>query len=402
MRIAPVLLALLASTLLAAAPAPALGADESHVGVAVSPQTPARVTAPAPPADGLQEARRLVKQGQTAQAMEQVDRYLKIHPKDAQARFLKGLLLTEQHKTTEAIKEFTDLTRDYPELPEPYNNLAVLYAGQGEYQKAKFALEAAIRTHPSYATAQENLGDIYAKMASQAYDKALQLDRSNTTAQTKLALIRNIFTPPDSVGVAPQPAAEPARLPPMAAAGETKVAPPPARVATAKAPVASPSLPTSNKAAAVAPKPAAESHAKSGTHQANGEKAEKEESGHAAREPAAAEKAEVLKALDAWAKAWSAKNVKGYLAAYAKGFKTPDGEKRAKWEETRRQRISAPKTIHVAIVDPRVSLTGAKRAAVSFKQVYRSNTLKTLTTRKSMTMVKSGERWLIVEEKVGR
>ncbi len=105
---------------------------------------------------------------------------------EANRLFKQGLALTEQGKTAEAIKVFTSLTEDYPQLPEPYNNLAVLYAGQGQYEKAKVALEMAIRTHPSYATAHENLGDIYAKMASQAYDRALQLDKSNTSSATKL------------------------------------------------------------------------------------------------------------------------------------------------------------------------------------------------------------------------
>ncbi len=88
---------------------------------------------------------------------------------------------------------FTELTRTIPELPEPYNNLAVLYAGQGDYDKARKALEMAIRTHPSYAVAHENLGDIYATLASQAYDKALQLDSNNATARKKLALIKELF-----------------------------------------------------------------------------------------------------------------------------------------------------------------------------------------------------------------
>jgi tetratricopeptide (TPR) repeat protein len=89
---------------------------------------------------------------------------------------------------------FSKLTEDYPELPEPYNNLAVIYAQQKQYDKAKQALEMAIRTHPSYATAHENLGDIYARLASQAYDKALQIDSSNSSAQNKLALIRDLMS----------------------------------------------------------------------------------------------------------------------------------------------------------------------------------------------------------------
>ena len=144
--------------------------------------------------DDFAEAGKLFRGGQQAQALERVDNFLKANPKDARGRFLKGLILTEQSKQAEAIRVFTALTEDYPELPEPYNNLAVLYASQGQYDKARNALEISIRTHPSYATAHENLGDIYAKMASQAYDKALQLDKSNTAAQTKLEMIKQLFS----------------------------------------------------------------------------------------------------------------------------------------------------------------------------------------------------------------
>src|SRR3954470_24874168 len=155
--------------------------------------------------DDFIEAGKLFRAGQQAQALERVDTFLKANPKDARGRFLKGLILTEQGKQADAIKTFTGLTEDYPELPEPYNNLAVLYASQGQYDKARTALEMSIRTHPSYATAHENLGDIYAKMASQAYDKALQLDKSNTAAQTKLEMIKELFS-----STTTRPAAKPA------------------------------------------------------------------------------------------------------------------------------------------------------------------------------------------------
>ena len=153
--------------------------------------------------DDYQEAQKLFRGGQQSQALERVDSFLKGNPKDARARFLKGLILTEQNKTADAIRIFTGLTEDYPELPEPYNNLAVLYAQQGQYDKARSALELSIRTHPSYATAHENLGDIYAKLASQAYDKALQLDKANTAAQTKLGLIKELFSSTAPKGVKP-------------------------------------------------------------------------------------------------------------------------------------------------------------------------------------------------------
>src|SRR5689334_18159077 len=83
--------------------------------------------------DPLQDANQLFRQGQFDRAMDRVNTYLATRPKDARGRFLKGLILTEQNKPNEAIKMFTELSQDYPELPEPYNNLAVLYASQGQY-----------------------------------------------------------------------------------------------------------------------------------------------------------------------------------------------------------------------------------------------------------------------------
>src|SRR5690349_15023146 len=150
----------------------------------------------------LQEASRLLKAGQRDQALERVNKALAANPRDAQARFMKGLILTEQGKHAEAVDIFTKLTQDYPNLPEPYNNLAVIYASQGQYDKARAALEQSIRTHPSYATAYENLGDVYAKLASQAYGKALQLDASNTGAQNKLSLVRELVREPQTATAA--------------------------------------------------------------------------------------------------------------------------------------------------------------------------------------------------------
>ncbi|MDA0225469.1 MAG: tetratricopeptide repeat protein, partial [Proteobacteria bacterium] len=168
----------------------------------------------------VQEASRLLKAGQREQALEQVNKVLAGKPRDAQARFLKGIILTEQGNTKEAVDLFLKLTQDYPDLPEPYNNLAVIYAAQGQYDKARAALEQSIRTHPSYATAHENLGDVYAKLASQAYDRALQLDSANAGAQNKLALVRELVGTPQAVKVAvarPAPAEKPRLVePPMA------------------------------------------------------------------------------------------------------------------------------------------------------------------------------------------
>ncbi len=157
-------------------------------------------------ADEVQDINQLFRTGDLTTALARADKFLARNPNNAQARFLKGLILTDLGKSAEAIQVFTALTENYPELPEPYNNLAVLHAAEGRYDAAKNALEMAIRAHPGYATAHENLGDLYVRMAAQAYAKALQADGSNQTAKAKLALIRELVS-----GNKPAaPAAEPA------------------------------------------------------------------------------------------------------------------------------------------------------------------------------------------------
>lgn len=142
----------------------------------------------------LAQAEELLKQKQHEQALKRVEAYLSSRPKDARGRFLKGVILSEQSKAEDAIGVFIALTGDYPELPEPYNNLAVLYAGQGDYDKARAALEMAVRANPGYAIAYENLGDIYSRMAGQAYDKAAKLDKANRTAPLKLKAVNEMLT----------------------------------------------------------------------------------------------------------------------------------------------------------------------------------------------------------------
>lgn len=146
------------------------------------------------PSNDLAQVDQWLKDGQSERALERVERYLADRPKDARGRFLKGVILTERKQPQDAIKIYTDLTHDYPDLPEPYNNLAVLHAAQGDYDQARTALEMAIRVKPDYAVAYENLGDIYANMAARAYNKAAQLDRGNKTAPLKLKQVTELLS----------------------------------------------------------------------------------------------------------------------------------------------------------------------------------------------------------------
>lgn len=141
-------------------------------------------------ADELQDVSKLVANGKLDDAEKRADAFLAKNPKDAQMRFLKGVILTQRGARDEAIKVYTGITQDYPELPEPYNNLAVIYAGQGAYDKARDALEMAIRITPNYATAYENLGDVHAALAAQAYQNARRYDPNSAAALRKLNAAR--------------------------------------------------------------------------------------------------------------------------------------------------------------------------------------------------------------------
>ena len=250
-------------------------------------------------------------------------------------RFLKGVIQTEAGRPADAIATFTKLTEDYPELPEPYNNLAVLYAGQSQFDKARAALEMAIRTNPSYATAHENLGDVYAKLASQAYSKALQLDAGNTGVQPKLALIRELF------------AAAAAKAPRRAASGTRRAAPAPA---PAPAVAARPRRRHRHRppavAAAPAPAPAGRPAAAAPRRHRGGCRPPPRRRGR----PAAAKDVEA--AVQAWAAAWAAKDMGGYLGAYGKEFDPPGKMSRKAWEDERRARIVGKSQHQRAAVGP--------------------------------------------------
>ena len=311
---------------------------------------PALASAPA-----VQEAQTLLSQGDSKGALDRLDRYLATSPQDAEARFNRGLVLVKLNRTDEAIKVFTDLTRDYPQLPEPYNNLAVLYAQKGDYEKARDALEAALATHPAYATAHENLGDIYSALAGAAYNRALQLDQGNQAVRYKLSLINQLgngpggYTPAGTTSV-------PAGNPKSEAIG---AAPPPPAAATAAATPATPAAPAAT---------------------------------------ADADSAAVTGTLNAWAKAWAAKDVDGYLSFYAADFQ-PESGSRAQWEAQRRERVAKPSRISVRVLNPQLSRIDAHHVRVNFIQDYASDTVND-KARKTVELSNNGGSWKIVRETI--
>lgn len=309
-----------------------------------------------PAAATMAEARQAINEGRYAQALGILDRHLKANPQDAEARFSRGLVLVRMQRTDEAIQVFADLTRDFPQLPEPYNNLAVLYAQRGDYERARDALEAALSTHPSYSTAHENLGDVYTALATAAYNRALVLDRDNDAIRVKLNLLNQME--------ATTPTTE------VAATSPAETATPVATPTPAPTAVTTPT-PVQTPAPAAEPAPVADNTISDG----------------------------VTRTLFGWASAWSNQNVDGYLDAYHPDFDPEDGSTRAQWARVRRARVSAPDSINVRLVEPSVEVVSPDEATATFIQIYESDSYSD-RVRKRLVMRPAGGEWKIYREAV--
>ena len=268
---------------------------------------------------------------------------------------------------------------------------------QLQLERARVSLEMAARTNSNYAPAQEGLGDIYTKLAIQAYTKTLQLDGNNTAVASKLAVMRPLFSAdaqgqnvagaaPTRAYVAPMNRAVAAPVVPMAASPVPAMpvvpAAPPASVIGASASNSAAFVPAAPSpapvVAAVAPAPAPSS---------------------LTSDPSIAAGKEVEGAVYAWAKAWSAKDVATYLKAYGKDFATPGGHTRKAWEAERRNRIVSKTRISVKLSELLVDVR-ADKASVSFKQEYNADAVNN-SDRKTLELVKEGGRWVIVKEYIG-
>jgi Flp pilus assembly protein TadD/ketosteroid isomerase-like protein len=338
--------------------------------VSSQPLTPAAAspTAPMTASPEAAEVQRLIREGQNSQALKLIDEVLTRNPKDPQMRFRRGVALSMLDRKPEALTVFQKLVDDHPDMPAPYNNMAVILGSMGEYDKARIALDKAIRTNPAYATAYQNLGDVYAQLASQAYAKALSLDKTDSSVQPKLALLRELTSGPN---VAPPSLPTPPTAAPVAAASPPKPTKPVAEVVA------------STKAAPAPAAPEPKASVRPGTPPK-------------AVDPASAE---VEAAVKSWAAAWSARNMEAYFAAYSPEFKGQTSSRKA-WEQDRRDRIASRKNIKVDITDLRIQIQ-ADRAVAKFRQSYASDAL-TTSGRKTLTLVRS-ERgaWLVKQEAVG-
>lgn len=318
----------------------------------------------------------LVDQNQNKEALAAANTYLSEESGDTaiDARFLRGIALARLGQTDAAIDDFGKLAREYPQVPEYANNLAVLYAQKGEYEKARRWLEAAMSTHPAYATAHRNLGDVYTALAAQAYSQALDQKDGSADLGVKLDLVTKLYDGPGATATLAQataPAPAPATTP---------------RVVAAPAPQPEPARPPQPSAPPVAPAatPAPE--------------VAQQDSQSTPSAPAVSDQQEaVLKSVRRWAKAWADQDVQDYLDSYADNFYPGKNLSLQQWRSERRDRVSSPAHISVELVDPKVRIGEDGRARVTFKQNYSADNYSDKVS-KTLILKQVKNRWLIERE----
>lgn len=300
--------------------------------------------------------------GQTDTALDLAEEALASDPGNSELRFLKARALAQAGNTDAAINLFGELAREYPDHPEPANNLAVLYSRQNDYEQARRWLEAAMETHPAYATAHRNLGDVYTALAAVAYSKALDPEGRPEDLGVQLEMVSSFDGRRE-------------------AASRTQVV-------DAPAPTPEPALPPGEQAPASTPAPDA---------------LPDDEPDAAATADAAPDEADtdtqaaIRASVQAWARAWSDQDVAAYLNSYAADFRPADGRSRAAWADNRRERVAAPERIRVGIDDFRITLLDDATAEVSFRQHYQSDTYED-RVRKTLLMARTDDGWQILRE----
>ena len=316
----------------------------------------------------LPEVERLVERRDFKQALVKVNQHLAAQPDSIEGRFYKGVILGEGGEFQQAIAIFTQLTKDAPQMLEAYNNLAVLYARQQDYEQARSTLEAALKVDPAFAAVSSNLRNTYGRLAKQAYDKALGQESLNAGGGKSLVMLSQLRMPAPGADKAQEPAAgKPAAQPP-APVSATAAATQPAATPSA---TAAPAAPEVRKPAAAEPK---------------------------AQSALASREREVRQAVEAWAEAWMRKDMKAYLAAYASDFKLPGKLSRKEWERERTRRISGKKDSIQLTLDKLDIDVQDGVATVRFLQRYKAGSLSE-SSNKTLTLLRQGGRWRIKSER---
>ena len=296
----------------------------------------------------LEDVEAWMQAGQYQQALSQLDTWLTQDKHNAHYLFSRARALAGTGQLKMAIEQYRALIRRHPDLPEPYNNLAVIYMQQGKYAEAQTLLTKAMATHPGYARVYKNLTAVNTARAREAYAKALQMPAESPLAGLAVADRLTLPERPAAV-VKPAPVAKPAVKPSM-------------------------------------------------VYQASKPHADKNSVAAGKKPPPAAAEVEAAKAvLQDWAKAWSTKSVDQYLHFYSDDY-APAGMTHQDWVSQRRVRINRPRWIRVTLQHLQVTAAGPQRLRVRLEQEYAADNYRDVT-RKEFVLQKAAGRWRIIQER---
>ena len=144
-------------------------------------------------ADFSVQVERLLRNGRAPQALELAEIGIQRNPRNAQLVFQKAVALETMERTEEAAKVLRSLIADYPEIPEPYNNLAVIEAGLGNLEASVALLQKALVINPEFALARKNLGDVYLALAVENYQAAQPALPNNRVLAQRLRSLERIL-----------------------------------------------------------------------------------------------------------------------------------------------------------------------------------------------------------------
>ena len=281
----------------------------------------------------IDNIRAIFSDNQHTQALQLINTYRNHNPKNLDAHFLQGVIQQSLGQLNSAEKTFLAISQNNPDLPEPYNNLAAIYALKGDFDRARKHLLKAIESHESYATAYSNLTAIYAQLASVAYSEALNM-ATQPASKMNLSMIDHLYSKEaENIAIAVLKKANRTAIP--------RVAPP-----------ISPNI---------------------------------------------ADKNQVILALERWSEAWSQQNSELYLAAYSKDFQTPGTLSLKQWKKQRKSRIKSPSFIKVRVLNPKVTVLSQTSVSVVFSQHYRSNRFEDTVKKNLIMINKEGKWRIIQE-----
>lgn len=146
--------------------------------------------------DDAADIRNLLARGQAQEALERVDGALKAQAGDASLRFLRGVALMDLKQDAQAQAVFEQMSQDFPDLPDPWNNLGLLHARAGRLELAREALQTALRFEPGYRVARVNLGWVQLMLAASAWEQALKEAPADTRLRERLQAVRTLLAPP--------------------------------------------------------------------------------------------------------------------------------------------------------------------------------------------------------------